>query len=130
MKGLSTSGSATVSGTFANTTGSNTNKYQYTFSVASSSSNGISIGSLELRITNASGTFTTPALSAGPISIGNYTINVTGLSGGKVVAGTSIVIEANPGFNKATKGFNPLPLVVISQIAIIDTASNSVIYTS
>ena len=129
--GLSTSGSATLSGTFANTT-STTNGFNYSLSISSSSSGGIAISSLELKIVNGTGTFTTPALSNGQNIFGNYTINVTGLSGGKVVAGTTITIA-----NIGNKGINSSPSVngrfrfeAISQISIIDTSSNSVIYTS
>ena len=124
--GLSTSGSATLSGTFANTT-SSTNGYNYSFSISSSSSGGISISSLELKIVNNTGTFTTSALSSGSNHIGNYTINVTGLSGGKVVAGTTITISTLIGNNKSTV---PIRNFAISKISIIDTSSNSVIYTS
>jgi flagellin-like protein len=124
--GLSTSGSATLSGTFANTT-SSTNGYNYSFSISSSSSGGISISSLELKIVNNTGTFTTSALSSGSNHIGNYTINVTGLSGGKVVAGTTITISTLIGNNNSTV---PIRNFAISKISIIDTSSNSVIYTS
>ena len=124
--GLSTSGSATLSGTFANTT-SSTNGYNYSFSISSSSSGGISISSLELKIVNNTGTFTTSALSSGSNHIGNYTIIVTGLSGGKVVAGTTITISTLIGNNVLKV---PIRNFAISQISIIDTSSNSVIYTS
>ena len=124
--GLSTSGSATLSGTFANTT-SSTNGYNYSFSISSSSSGGISISSLELKIVNNTGTFTTSALSSGSNHIGNYTINVTGLSGGKVVAGTTITISTLIGNNNSTV---PIRNFAISKISIIDTSPNSVIYTS
>lgn len=124
--GLSTSGSATVSGTFANTTTNVKSGYQYTFSVSSSSSGGISISSLELKFTNGTGTFTTGALSS-TIAFGkNYTINATSLSNGKLVAGSSITIFVATGLGHGI----PLNQFVISQISIVDTASNSVIYTS
>ena len=130
--GLSTSGSATLSGTFANTSASaSANHYEYSFSVSSSSSGGISLSSLELKFVNGTGTFTTSALLTTQALGPNYTINITGLSNGKVVAGTTITISVNynvtgTGVTKATRG----PDDAISQISIIDTTSNSVIYTS
>ena len=131
--GLSTSGSATVSGTFANTTSNASRGFNYSLSISSSSSGGIAITSLELKITNGTGTFTTPALSNGQNILGNYTINVTGLSGGKVVAGTTITI-ANIGNTGIITSSSPhigrFRFEAISQISIIDTSSNSVIYTS
>ena len=122
--GLSTSGSATLSGTFANTTSNASYGYNYSLSISSSSSGGIAITSLEFKITNVSGTFTTGALSNGLNSIGitNYTINVTGLSAGKVVAGTTFTITGHLHHMKGS--------MAISQVSIIDTSSNSVIYTS
>ena len=121
--GLSTSGSATLSGTFANTTSNASQGFNYSLSISSSSSGGIAITSLELKITNGTGTFTTGALSNGINSLGaNYTINVTGLSGGKVVAGTTFTISHHL--------FHMNNNIAISQISVIDTTSNSVIYTS
>ena len=128
--GLSTSGSATLSGTFANTSASaSANHYEYSFSVSSSSSGGISLSSLELKFVNGTGTFTTSALSTTQ-TLKNNTINVTGLSNGKVVAGTTITISVN--YNATTKATNSTrgPDDAISQISIIDTTSNSIIYTS
>ena len=121
--GLSTSGSATLSGTFANTTSNVSYGYTYSLSISSSSSGGIAITSLELKITNGTGTFTTGPLSNGINSLGaNYTINVTGLSGGKVVAGTTFTISHHLHHMKNN--------IAISQISVIDITSNSVIYTS
>ena len=63
------------------------------------------------------------------MTIGNYTISVTGLSSaGDVVAGTTIIITAKDpnAKNASTRG----PLLAISQVSLIDTTSNSVIYTS
>ena len=133
--GLSTSGSATLNGTFANTT-SNTSSYSYTFSISSSSSGGISLSSLELKFTNATGTFTITSLVSGSQTYNsqgsnpevNYTINIAGLSGGKVVAGTTITIWTE--MPRATGNPTNLRAEAISQISIIDTSSNSVIYTS
>ena len=130
--GLSTSGSATMNGTFANST-SNTSSYSYTFSISSVSNGGISLTSLELKFTNATGSYTVKSLISGSQTVNslkstsNYTINITGLSGGKVVAGTTITIWT---YMPKNGKINNLGLEAISQISIIDTASNSVIYTS
>ena len=129
--GLSTSGSATMNGTFANTT-SNTSSYSYTFSISSVSNGGISLTSLELKFTNATGSYTVTSLISGSQTVNslkakaNYTIDITGLSAGKVVAGTTITIWTF----MPVKGTTNLGAEAISQISIIDTASNSVIYTS
>ena len=131
--GLSTSGSATMNGTFANST-SNTSSYSYTFSISSVSNGGISLTSLELKFTNATGSYTVKSLISGSqtvknsvASYPNYTIDITGLSGDKVVAGTTITIWTSM---PRVGVINNLGLEAISQISIIDTASNSVIYTS
>ena len=124
--GLSNSGSAAVSGTFANTSTNVKLGYQYTFSVSSTSSGGISISSLELKFTNGTGTFNTGALSSSITFGTNYTVNATSLSSGKLVAGSTITIFVSTGEG------HTLSLIqdAISQISIVDTASNSVIYTS
>ena len=125
--GLSTSGSATLSANFTNST-SGTSKYNYSVAVSSSSNGGISVSSLEIKITNFYGSFTSAVLSStgsGQIA-GNstgtliYNVTTSGLSSGKVVAGTTISIAS-------WKQYGPF---VISQVSIIDTASNSVIWTS
>ena len=125
--GLSTSGSATLSANFTNSTSSSPSNYAYSISVSSSSNGGISITSLEVKITNANGSFTsTPFDSSGQLKLynNNYTVTTSGLSSGKVVAGTTISIST-------TNAKNPLyGALAISQVSIIDTASNSVIWTS
>ena len=128
--GLSSSGNPTLSGSFTNTSvSSSANHYNYTFSVSSSSNGGIALSSLELKFVNGTGTFTTSALTTTQTYGGNYSINVTGLTGGKVVAGTTITINVNFdvfGVNKPLRASDD----AISQISLIDTATNSVIYTS
>ncbi len=125
--GLSTSGSATLSANFTNSTSPSPSNYTYSISVSSSSNGGISITSLEVKITNANGSFTsTPFDSSGQLTLynNNYTVTTSGLSSGKVVAGTTISIST-------TSATNPLyGALAISQVSIIDTASNSVIWTS
>ena len=125
--GLSTSGSATLSANFTNTT-SGTSAYSYSVAVSSSSNGGISVTSLEIKITNSYGSFTSAVLSStgtGQIA-GNstgtliYNVTATGLSSGKVVAGTTLSIAP-------WKAYGPF---AITQVSIIDTASNSVIWTS
>ena len=127
-KGLSSSGSASLSGSFVNSTTSSTT-YSYNFSVASSSSGGISISSLELRITNVTGSNTSGALKNGINSIGPYSISISGLSGNNVVAGTTFTITVNSTI-PTSSSFHAGASQGITQISIIDTSSNSVIYTS
>ena len=130
--GLSSSGNPTLSGSFTNTSvSSSANHYNYTFSVSSSSNGGISLSSLELKFVNGTGTFTTSALSTTQVfgNYDNYSINVTGLTGGKVVAGTTIIINVNFNIHGVTNVLRASD-DAISQISLIDTSTNSVIYTS
>jgi flagellin-like protein len=124
--GLSNSGSATLSASFTNST-SGTSTYSYSIAVSSSSNGGISVTSLEIKVTNTNGSFTSAILDssgAGKIVNSNsatiYTVATSGLSAGKVIAGTTISIAS----------INQYGPNSISQVSIIDTSSNSVIWTS
>ena len=125
-KGLSTSGSAAVSGSFVNA--STSSHYNYTFTVSSSSTGGIAVTSLVVEITTANGTYKSGALSATGNTVlgtngGEFNVSVNGTSGGNIVAGSVISVFASSNHGLYFKN-------AITSFKIIDTASNSIIYTS